>query len=137
MNAGRLLRETGYDGDVLNERIAPIDPHRVNVWPASALVRRFWRTGIKGVTQWRWVLVDPETMRGDPDRLARLVIHELVHLRQFRERGLLMFMIRYMYQYWAGRLRGASSRQAYLDIDVENEARETTAYVVAAALSTE
>ncbi|HWB89078.1 MAG TPA: hypothetical protein VG872_07670 [Acidimicrobiia bacterium] len=132
MNAGRLLRETGYDSDMLRSRIAPIDPDRVNVWPASSLVRRFWRAGIKGVTQWRWVLVDPDTLRGDPDLLARLVIHELVHLRQFRDLGFLRFMSRYVYQYWAGRLRGGSARQAYLDIEAEREARETTTEVVTA-----
>lgn len=131
MNAGRLLRETGYDVGALSAHIAPIDPDRVNLWPASSMARRFWRTGIKGVTQWRWVLVDPETLRGDRDLLARLVIHELVHLRQFRDQGFLRFMTGYVAQYWAARMRGFTPRQAYLDIKAEREARETTELVVA------
>jgi hypothetical protein len=53
-------------------------------------------------------------------------------LRQFRDLGFLRFMSRYVYQYWAGRLRGGSARQAYLDIEAEREARETTTEVVTA-----
>ncbi|HJQ77305.1 MAG TPA: hypothetical protein VJ948_08585 [Acidimicrobiia bacterium] len=131
MNAGRLLREIGYDIDALMVHIAPIDPDRVNLWPASSLARRFWRTGIKGVTQWRWVLIDPEILNGDRDRLARLVIHELVHLRQFRTQGFFRFMTSYLAQYWGGRMRGLTARQAYMDIRAEREARETTELVAA------
>ena len=127
MNAGRLLRESGYDNDALRARIAPVDPDRVNIWPASMPLRRFWRAGIKGVTLWKWILVDPEVLRrGDRDRLARLVVHELVHLRQFAQSGYLRFISRYLTEYWRGRVGGKSAREAYLDISAEREAREVT-----------
>jgi hypothetical protein len=132
VNAGRLLREAGYDSDVLRVGIAPVDPDRVNIWPASALLRRFWRPGIKGVTFWKWVLVDREMMMGDRRRLARLVIHELVHLRQVSDAGFLSFTGRYLFDYWRGRARGKGPRQAYLDIGVEAEAREMTERSVSA-----
>lgn len=130
MNAGKLLKEAGLDSDALRVRIAPVDPDTVNVWPASRWIRMFWRPGVKGVTHRRWILVEPEFMRGDRDRLARLVVHELVHVRQYLDRGYFSFMSRYVADYWRGRLAGKDGRQAYLDIPAEVEAREVTARVV-------
>jgi hypothetical protein len=127
VNAGRILRDAGYDTDALRVRISPVNPDRVNVWPASRLLRSFWRPGIKGVTLWRWVLVDPELIRGDRERLARLVIHELIHLRQLVDAGYIRFTVRYVWEYLQGRLEGKDGRRAYLDISAETEARELTA----------
>jgi hypothetical protein len=132
LNAGRLLRETGLDSEDLRELIAPVEPGSVNVWPASRWIRSLWRPGIKGVTHWKWILVDPDYLRSDPDRLARLVVHELVHVRQYVEGGYLRFMSRYLSDYWRGRISGKSPHEAYLGIRAEVEAREVTARVVAA-----
>lgn len=126
MNAGRLLRETGYDTDALRVRISPVNPDRVNFWPASKLLRRLWRPGIRGVTIWKWVFVDPELLQGERDRLARLVIHELVHLRQVSDEGYLPFTARYVFEYLQGRSEGKDSLRAYRDISAEVEARELT-----------
>lgn len=130
MNAGRLLSETGYDTEAFRAWIAPIDPYEINVWPASWLLRRFWRTGISAVTVWRYVFVDPEVMRGDRNRFARLVVHELVHVRQYVTVGFARFLIRYLREYWVGRLAGRSPRDAYVNISVEREAREVTDRIV-------
>lgn len=127
MNAGRILRETGYDTDAVRVRISPVNPDEVNVWPASRVMRRLWRPDIKGVTLWKWVFVDPELMRGDRHRLARLVVHELIHLRQLADDGYLGFTARYVWEYLRGRVQGKSGREAYLDISAEAEARELTA----------
>jgi hypothetical protein len=130
VNAGRILRNAGYDTDVLRVHITPIDPDRINVYPASKTMRRFWQKGIEGVTIRNLVFVNPELMRGDPQRLARLVIHELVHVRQFNDAGYIGFMIRYIRDYVGGLLSGKKLRQAYLDVGAEREARELTAEVV-------
>lgn len=127
MNAGRILREAGYDTDALRVRLSPVNPDQVNIWPASSWLRRLWRSGIKGVTLWKWVFVDPDVMRGDRKRLARLVIHELVHLRQLVDSGYVAFTVRYVSEYLQGRVEGKDGRQAYLDISAEAEAREMTA----------
>lgn len=132
MNAGRVLREAGYDTDALRVRISPVDPDGINVYPAARPLRALWRPGIKGVTHWRWIFVEPEFMRGDRDRLARLVIHELIHVRQYRDTGYLRFTIGYVFEYWKGRLGGKGARQAYLDIGAEVEAREVTERIVSA-----
>lgn len=124
MNAGRLLRASGYDTDALRVRIAPVNPDYINIWPASRVFRRFWRRGIRGVTYGSLVFVDKDVMRGDPEHLARLVIHELIHVRQFRSAGHLRFVMAYLKDYWTGRLGGKSPSEAYRDISYEREARE-------------
>lgn len=133
MNAGRILRNAGYDTDVLRVRLAPVDPDRVNIYPASAMMRRLWLKGIQGVTIHNLVFVDREVMIGDPKRFGRLVIHELVHVRQFRDAGYIGFMAHYIRDYAGGLLTGKKLRQAYLDVAAEREARELTAELVRAA----
>lgn len=86
-----------------------------------------WRPGINGVTQGKRIFVRPELLHGDRDRLARLVIHELVHVRQFVTGGYAPFMARYVVDHLRGRLSGLSGREAYLAIPAEVEAREITA----------
>ena len=130
MNAGRLLRATGYDTDALRVRITPVNPDEINIWPASRAFRRCWRQGIRGVTHGRFVFVDRAVMRGDPEDLARLVIHELVHVRQFRAAGYFRFVRSYLKDYWKGRIGGKNPSEAYRDISYEREARELTAQTI-------
>lgn len=130
MNAGRILRQVGFDNDELRTAVAPVDPDAVNVWPASRVMMCLWRKGISGVTIRNWVFVDPALLRGDPVRLGRLVIHELVHVRQFKDSGYIPFSLRYVYGYLRGILRGKNLREAYLDIPAEQEARAVTEALV-------
>lgn len=132
MNAGRVLREAGYDTDALRVRIAPVDPDGINVWPASRFFRRFWRHGIKAVTHGRLVFVDPGLMKGDRDRLARLVVHELIHVRQYAAAGYVRFIASYLKEYWKGRIGGKSPYEAYRDIPHEQEARELSERTISA-----
>jgi hypothetical protein len=135
VNAGRILRRVGMDSDELRVAIAPVNPDRINVYPASKVLRIFWRPGVKGVTYGGMVFVDPDLIRGDPQRLARLVIHELVHVRQFSDSGYIGFMYRYIASYWKGRRIGLSPRDAYLQIPAEVEARAVTKRVIRPAKS--
>ena len=130
MNAGRLLREAGYDTDALRVRIAPVNPDTVNVWPASPVFRLFWRKRIEGVTYWRYVFVDADVLRSDRERLARLVIHELMHVRQYLTIGYPRFVAAYVKEYLSGRLRGLGGYEAYREISFEREAREMTARTI-------
>ena len=134
MNAGRILREAGYDTPELRVRVTPVNPDAVNVYPASRLLRALWRKGVRGVTLWKWVLVDPELMAGERERLAKVVIHELVHLRQFIDQGWFGFTRAYLAEYWRGRFRGEVHQHAYLNISAEREAREMTAAVTSQVL---
>ena len=69
-------------------------------------------------------------LRGPVDGLARTVIHELVHVRQFTEQGYLRFMIGYIGAYLRSRRDGSGHRSAYMDNPAEVEAREVTARFV-------
>lgn len=53
---------------------------------------------------------------------ARLVRHELVHVRQWREQGALRFALRYVGSYLRWRLRGYPHDGAYRRIPAEIEA---------------
>lgn len=130
MNAGRILRNGGYDTEAVRIRLAPVDPDGVNVWPASSFMRALWRPRIQGITIGSWVFVHPDVLRGDRKRLARLVIHELIHVRQYIEQGYLPFSARYIRDFARGRLSGMTSRDAYLNVAAEREAREQTKLIV-------
>lgn len=71
-------------------------------------------------------------MRGDPKDLGKLVVHELIHVRQYMAAGYFRFIVSYVKEYWIGRIGGKSSREAYLDISLEREARELTDQTVSA-----
>lgn len=124
MNAARILVGAGIDSDELRAELDPVRPEDVNVWPAAPYLRLLWRSRIRGVTLWKLVLADPEILRGDNQRLARFVVHELVHVRQFVQLGYFRFMARYLREYLSARLRGEPHREAYLAISAEVEARE-------------
>ena len=80
--------------------------------------------GADGMAIGRWIfLKDDRDRSGDRQLLA----HELVHVRQFAERGYLRFSFDYLRHYAAGLLHHRRSRQAYLDIPAEVEARADAA----------
>jgi hypothetical protein len=55
-------------------------------------------------------------------KLAPLLRHELVHVRQFAELGMLRFLWRYLAEYVRLRRSGLSSTAAYAAISFEREA---------------
>ena len=102
-----------YDhvGSGLLERVRLV---RVPILPRAA----------DGLTFGRWVF-----LRGDRiDRQAStLIAHELVHVRQFAELGVVGFVGRYLAEYIAGLFRHRSHRAAYENISFEVEARREAA----------
>ncbi len=130
--ADRILNRSSYDVDPpLLELIHPIKPEEVNVYPASGWLMRTWKGNISGATYGSRIYVRPVLFDGDPDRFARLVIHELVHVRQYDEMGFFRFISRYFRDYLRGRFSGMDHREAYRAIPVEVEAREITSTVIA------
>lgn len=53
---------------------------------------------------------------------AHLLRHELVHVRQYRERGIVGFLVPYLWSYLRWRLRGHPHLAAYRRIPFEAEA---------------
>jgi hypothetical protein len=123
VNAGRVLRESDVDTDKLRPLIHPIQPEQVWLRAASPLMMRIWGPGIQALTVRSWIFVDPRVLNGDRAKLGILIIHELVHVRQWSDLGLLGFLRRYLGDYLRGRRAGMTHRDSYLAIDLEVEAR--------------
>ena len=123
MRAALLLARADLDTPEVRAALHPASPEEVQVWPAGPLMRRLWRKGIAATTLGSWVFIDPKVLRRDPQVVGKLIIHELVHVRQFSELGLVGFFRRYLSDYLRARLRGLDHREAYLQIDLEVEAR--------------
>ena len=84
----------------------------------------FLAPGSSGMTIGRFVL-----LTSDVDRSGgrELLAHELVHVRQYADAGLIPFLARYLRDYVRGLVRLRSHRQAYLAIPTEVEARREAA----------
>lgn len=122
MNAGQILRAGGIDSDRTRLLIYPIEPDSVEVRPAPRLLRRVWGKGIRAMTLRNTILVDPLLLSA-PQEGGLLLVHELVHVRQWHDLGVLRFLWRYLTDYLRGRWEGLGHRGAYLAIDLEVEAR--------------
>jgi len=127
VNAGRVLRESGVDTDELRALVHPVQPEQVWLRSASPFMMRIWGSGIQALTVRRWIFVDPRALNGDRAKLGILIIHELVHVRQWSDLGVPGFLWRYLADYLRGRRAGLTHRDSYLAIDLEVEAREIQA----------
>lgn len=76
------------------------------------------------------VYLRPEALAVDDAAVRRLVVHELVHARQWRTLGTVGFLRRYLGEYLGHRLRGSGHTEAYRAISLEREA-----YSIAAAVT--
>jgi hypothetical protein len=70
------------------------------------------------------VLVRPDLLRRPAQELGRLVVHELVHTRQWADYGAFGFLRRYLSRYLSGLVRGRRHQVAYRSNPYEVEARE-------------
>jgi len=89
---------------------------RVLVPPGSAA----WTLG-------RTVLVRADRWTDGDAETARLVAHELVHVAQWGDRGVVGFLRRYLADYAKGRLQGSGHWDAYRAIPDEVEAYDLDA----------
>lgn len=84
---------------------------------AVLVVGRLVAPGADATTFGRFVFV-----REGQESSDYLIEHELVHVRQYRERGLLGFLVPYLTRYAAMRLDGWSHWSAYRRLPEEAEA---------------
>jgi hypothetical protein len=120
--AGSLLRAAGVDLAEVRRLLPGLEPYEVAVRPAPAAVRAVWGPSTAAMAMAGVVWVRPDLLV--PGRLPPgLLLHELVHTRQWRRMGRVGFLRRYLGAYAAGRLRGLSHHDAYMAIPQEDEAR--------------
>lgn len=119
MHAADLL--DGFDNELLRVRLLPVLPERIPVRPlprALGLIPRW----VGAVTLPWAIYVRADQFDRPPEDLARLIIHELVHVRQWKTLGPLGFLGRYLADYVVGRLRRRGHYGAYKEIRLEEEA---------------
>ena len=87
-------------------------------------LRIFLVANVAAITLGRRVYVSPRIAEASLERFERLLRHELAHVRQVRDLGLMRFLYRYMRDYIRLRRSGLTSHLAYMAIPFEIEARD-------------
>ena len=124
MTAGQVLRLAGLDSEELRAVLHPVDPDAVQLVPAPSWIRWLWAKGTAAMTLGSRVLLRPDLLGRPAEDLGRLVVHELVHARQWSDYGALGFTRRYLARYLSGLARGRRHQLAYRSNPYEAEARE-------------
>jgi hypothetical protein len=85
-------------------------------------LRPFLQRNVIGITLGRRVFLSQQLLERSDEELQRIVRHELAHVRQVHQLGLLRFLWRYVREYLSLRRKGLSSSKAYAAISFEVEA---------------
>lgn len=117
-----LLRSGGLDPGEVAARLGLESVDSIPVRPAPRWMVALWRGPVAGMTLPGAIYLRPDVLTGDPRRRAALVVHELVHARQWRELGRAGFLRRYVAGYLRGRRAGLAHDAAYRAIPLEQEA---------------
>ncbi len=123
MNAAQALDASGLDITELGHFIHPVRPEQVTLRTASSVMRGIWGQSVKAMTLGNTVYIHPAVLAGPARALGLLIIHELVHVRQWRKRGVFGFLGAYGSDYLKGRRQKLGHRGAYRQIEYEIEAR--------------
>lgn len=123
-----VTRLGGADPAELGNRLGIADIDNVAIQPAPKWMVRAWRGDVAAMTLPWAIYIRQDVLGGDSLRLARLVSHELVHVRQWQQLGTSRFLIRYLADYLSGRRRGLNHNQSYLAISLEKEARDISGH---------
>ncbi len=124
MRVSQILQLSDDDMDRLRAELHPVDPESVRVTRAPRLLRWLWPAGIRAMATPGRVFLDPALLEGDPARIQGLVVHELVHVRQWADYGRLGFLRRYLAEYLRGRRQGLGHQMSYRSNRLEVEASQ-------------
>lgn len=132
--ADDILRAAGIDPRDLNEVMPRVDPAKVKVRVASPLFRSFWAKGIGAVALPIGIYVQPAVMErfrtgAEPERSGRLIVHELMHIEQWRRLGPFRHITQYVGDYLRGRWQRSGHWESYRAIRLEQEARDVASRV--------
>lgn len=111
-------------------KITPDEAEVYRTVIAADLARKVWLVQLpaipgpySGLTIAKVVIIDRQLPPGTP---SALLAHELVHVRQFHDRGILRFTLEYNKSFVAGLLTKRRWSKAYRAIPAEVEARSET-----------
>ncbi|MBT8212327.1 MAG: hypothetical protein KJN71_04185 [Acidimicrobiia bacterium] len=128
--AGDYLIRGGVSLPAVEDRLPHVDPGTVEVRPAGRAFRMTWAKGIVAVAMPWGIYVHPGTLDKAPEDLARLIVHELVHIEQWRREGGAGHLRQYVGDYLRGRRARKGHWGSYRDIGLEIEARQVAAEIV-------
>jgi hypothetical protein len=114
----------GFEPEAISQISGLVDIDRVPVRRAPKWMVKSWRGRVGAMTLPWGIFVRGDLLAGDRSALARLVKHELVHVRQWQELGPIRFPIRYISEYLKLRSTGLGHQHAYERISFEHEARQ-------------
>lgn len=87
------------------------------------LVLRPFMRGVIGLTLRKTIYLRESVLTADELEFERLLVHELEHVRQVTEHGLIRFLYLYFRDFSENLARGLSFNRAYEEIAFEREAR--------------
>jgi hypothetical protein len=134
--AADILLAAGIDPDSLRDLMPRVDASKVKVRVASPLFRRFWAKGIAAVALPNGVYVQPSVMEriragAEPQRSGKLLVHELMHIEQWRRLGAFRHVTQYSGDYLRGRFSRKGHWESYRAIRLEVEARSVASQISA------
>lgn len=107
--------------------LAVVDPAAVPVRKAPRWLRALWRREVAAMALPWAIYLRPVVFRWPAPRLRRLLVHELVHVDQWKRLGAARFLARYLGEYLRGLIGWRSHTRAYRQISLEREAEEIAA----------
>lgn len=117
------LEAGAVDTADLAEFAPGVDPERLLIREARPWFERLMLRGSAAIALPYVVYLRSTTYRRPRSDLTRLVVHELVHVSQWREEGYVRFAALYGWDYLRARLRGRPHTESYRAIRYEVEAR--------------
>ena len=126
MNPATVLTASGISPGQVSSTLGDLNLEQVDIRPAPGWLTRIWGEAVSAMAVRTTVYIRPDTLNADPSILGPLIVHELVHVHQWLQLGVVRFLWRYLGGYLKGRLAGLSHRDAYQAIPIEVEARETS-----------
>ena len=133
--AAEVIGAVELDQAVLRSVIPRVDPERIVIRVGPVWFRWAWGRRIAAIALPWGVYVRPDVMArlragSEPWRNARLIVHELVHIEQWRRFGGARLVFRYSGDYLKGLGRTRSHWEAYRGVRTEVEARAAARLVV-------
>ena len=130
-----MLAAVELDQDLVRSILPRVDPFAVKIRVGPFWFRPFWGRKIAAIALPFGIYVRPAVMQrlrsgAEPVRNARLIVHELVHVEQWRRLGGLQLIIRYGSDYVRGLARTRSHWEAYRGVRTEVEARAAARLVL-------
>ena len=133
--AGDVLATVELDADLVRSVLPRVRPEEITIRVGPAWFRVVWGRRIAAIALPWGIYVRPAVMArltagAEARRNVRLIVHELVHVEQWRRLGGARLIARYSTDYARGVLRHRSHWEAYRGVRTEVEARAAARLVV-------